>query len=83
MIGQCVRYGAATTALKEMIASGKYGKVIKADFSRLSATPIWSWQNWYLDETQSGGAALDMHIHDGRNGSGWGSSGTCSCMGRF
>ena len=64
MIGQCVRYGAAPTVLKEMISSEKYGKVIKADFSRKSATPIWSWQSWYLDETQSGGAALDMHIHD-------------------
>ena len=64
MIGQCVRFGAAPTALKEMIVSEQYGKVIEAEFARKSATPIWSWQNWYMDEKQSGGAALDMHIHD-------------------
>ena len=64
MIGQCVRYFKAYSALKEMIDSKRFGKVIKADFSRVSGTPIWGWENWYMDEEKSGGAALDLHIHD-------------------
>ena len=64
MIGQCVRYFPQYTKLKEIIDSKKYGKVIDAEFNRLSVTPIWSWHNWFLDESLSGGAILDLHVHD-------------------
>ncbi len=64
MIGQCVRYDDKYQKLKEIIDSGKYGKVVRAHFSRISGTPVWGWNNWYLDETKSGGAALDLHVHD-------------------
>jgi predicted dehydrogenase len=64
MIGQCLRYWPEYVKLKEYIDSGVYGKIVRADFSRLSSTPLWSWQNWYMDEAKSGGAALDLHVHD-------------------
>lgn len=64
MIGQCVRYFPEYQALKDMIDSGKYGKVIKAEFNRISPTPDWGWQNWYMDGEKSGGAVLDLHVHD-------------------
>ena len=64
MIGQCLRYSGPYTMLKDIIDSEKYGKVISADFFRISPTPNWSWQEWMLDETKSGGAALDLHVHD-------------------
>jgi predicted dehydrogenase len=64
MIGQCCRYGKKYLKLKEIIDSEKYGKVIRADFHRISPLPIWSWENWFLDEKKSGGAALDLHVHD-------------------
>ncbi len=64
MIGQCVRYDDSYQKLKEIIDSGKYGKVVRAHFFRISGTPSWGWSNWYLDETKSGGAALDLHVHD-------------------
>ncbi len=64
MIGQCVRFFPAYEKLKEIIDSKKYGKVVKAEFRRLSASPLWSWENWYMDGSKSGGAALDLHVHD-------------------
>ena len=64
MIGQCLRYSEPYIMLKDIIESGKYGKVISADFFRISPTPAWSWKNWMLDETKSGGAILDLHVHD-------------------
>jgi len=64
MIGQCVRYNPRMAALKELIDSKKYGEVVRAAFHRLSPMITWSWQNWYLDEAKSGGAALDLHVHD-------------------
>lgn len=64
MIGQCVRYFPAYVLLKELISSKKYGNVTRADFHRLSPVIKWSWQNWMLDELKSGGAILDLHVHD-------------------
>ncbi len=64
MIGQCLRYFHDYAALKEIITSQRYGGVVRADFHRLSPLPVWSWQNWMLDEEKSGGAALDLHVHD-------------------
>lgn len=64
MIGQCCRYEGKYIKLKELIDSGAYGKVIRADFYRLSPLPIWGWENWFVDESKSGGAILDLHVHD-------------------
>jgi len=47
-----------------VIESGEYGKVLAADFQRLSAPPVgWS-GNWFMDVSKSGGVVLDLHIHD-------------------
>jgi len=64
MIGHNLRFWPDYIKLKEFIDSGKYGKVIRAEFSRLSGTPKWGWENWFMNEERSGGAALDLHIHD-------------------
>jgi len=63
-IGQCVRFWPEYAKTKEIIDSGKYGKVIAASFRRLGSVPTWSADNWFLDEQRSGGVALDLHIHD-------------------
>ncbi len=64
MIGQCLRYMPAYVALKKAIDGGEYGRVCRAEFTRVSARTDWSWQNWLQDVSKSGGAALDMHVHD-------------------
>ena len=63
-IGHCVRFWPEYAKTKQLIDSSKYGKVIAATFQRLSATPTWGKDNWILNEKRSGGAALDLHIHD-------------------
>jgi len=64
MIGQCVRYFPQYVSLKELVDSRKYGNVVKAEFVRNCATPLWSWEKWMQDEEKSGGAVLDLHVHD-------------------
>jgi len=64
MIAQCLRFFPEYQYAKEVIDSGKYGKVISAFFSRLSPPPIWGWQGWFMDFKRSGGCITDMHIHD-------------------
>jgi len=63
-IGHCVRFWPEYAKAKEIVDSGKYGKVIAGTFQRLGAAPTWSIDNWFLDEKRSGGMALDLHIHD-------------------
>ncbi len=64
MIGQCLRFDAPYLHLKEAIDSGKYGKLRALNMSRLSALPIWGFEQWFQDTDRSGGCILDMHIHD-------------------
>lgn len=64
-IGHCMRFWPEYAKTKEIIDSGKYGKVKAAIFRRLSLTPSWSWDNWLTGQLdKSGGAILDLHIHD-------------------
>lgn len=63
-VGQCLRHWPAYVALKDIVASGRYGKVQYAEFARFSQTPTWTWNNWILDSGKSGNAALDLHVHD-------------------
>lgn len=63
-VGHCIRFWPEYAKTKEIIDSGKYGKVLTATFQRLSLTPTWSWKGWLMDGKKSGGAAMDLHIHD-------------------
>lgn len=64
MIGQCLRFDPIFRELKRYIDESTYGRVCRAEFTRYSQTPTWTWNNWILDPEQSGGCILDMHIHD-------------------
>ena len=64
MTAQVVRFMRPYAALREMLQSKKYGEVLRAEFRRLSGTPVWSWENWMLDEKKSGGVPFDLSIHD-------------------
>ncbi|MBO5294413.1 MAG: Gfo/Idh/MocA family oxidoreductase [Clostridia bacterium] len=63
-IGQVIRFWDEYVALAEIVKKGTYGRVINANFRRLSPIPTWGWENWLLDATRSGGAGQDLHIHD-------------------
>lgn len=64
MIGQCLRFNPVMRKLKEYVDSGIFGKVYRAEFTRYSQKPTWTWNNWILDPKYSGGCVLDMHVHD-------------------
>lgn len=64
MTAQVVRFMNAYAYLRGIIESEKYGKLENLTMKRFSQTPMWSWDNWFLDEKRSGHVALDMMIHD-------------------
>ena len=63
-VGQVIRFWDEYVELKKIVESGAYGKVVNANFRRISPRPTWGWENWLLDCEKSGGAAQDLHIHD-------------------
>jgi predicted dehydrogenase len=63
-IGHCIRFWPEYVKAKEIVDSGKYGKVRTASFRRISPVPGWSWKNWLINAHRSGGAIFDLHIHD-------------------
>ena len=64
LVAQCVRFWPDYTAAREIIQSRAYGKVKSAFFRRVGGSPAWSWRGWFLDGRLSGGALLDLHVHD-------------------
>ncbi len=63
-IGQVIRFWDEYVELAKIVEAGTYGKVIHANFRRISPRPEWGWKNWLLDPSLSGGAGQDLHIHD-------------------
>jgi predicted dehydrogenase len=64
MVGHCIRFWPVYVWAKKAIDDGGYGKVLAADFSRLTYAPAWDDAGWLSDPAKSGGIALDLHIHD-------------------
>lgn len=63
MPAMCMRYWPAWAWLLDAVSRGIYGRVKSAVFSRLASPPSWS-RDFYGDPTRSGGALIDLHIHD-------------------
>ncbi|MGI5817173.1 MAG: Gfo/Idh/MocA family protein [Armatimonadota bacterium] len=63
-IAQCIRFWPEYEVLAQMVESGDLGEVRAARFIRQSPTPGWASEGWLMDAQLSGGALLDLHIHD-------------------
>lgn len=63
-VGQVLRFFRESQILRELMESGEYGKVLDANFERLSACPRWVSNGWLFDKEKSGHLPFDLHIHD-------------------
>jgi len=64
MVAQVIRFWPEYVELKRIHQSGELGRLFSITLTRLSPTPTWAWDNWLADTERSGGALLDLHIHD-------------------
>lgn len=64
MIAHVVRFMAPYVYLKGIIDSGELGKPLSIQMRRISSIPRWSWEDWMRDVNKSGGAPIDLSIHD-------------------
>jgi predicted dehydrogenase len=62
MVAHVLRFWNEYVSLVELVHSGKLGKPISAVATRLSQLP--GWAAWFLNPSWSGGAVLDLCVHD-------------------
>ncbi|MDO8544743.1 MAG: Gfo/Idh/MocA family oxidoreductase [Opitutaceae bacterium] len=63
MPAMCMRFWPGWSWLKTAIDAGTYGRCLSAHFRRMAEPPGWGHEN-FLNGALSGGALLDLHIHD-------------------
>ncbi len=64
MVAQVLRFWREYIALKDAYDSGRWGKLLSGNMTRIGHTPKWSWDNWMRDPERSGLVPFDLHIHD-------------------
>jgi len=64
MVAHVIRFWPEYVVLTEYITKQALGKLLELNLQRHSPAPVWSWNNWLMDEKKSLSAALDLHIHD-------------------
>ena len=64
MVAQVLRFWREYEILRDAVKTGKYGKLLSGNMTRLGNTPQWSWENWMKDPNHSGLVPFDLHIHD-------------------
>ena len=63
-IGQCLRFWPEYIAFREAIRGGAYGRLLSLTMQRFGSYPQWTSFDWMMDANRSGGAMLDLHLHD-------------------
>ena len=63
MPAMCMRFWPGWDWLHARITEHAFGRVRSARFERLGSPPAWA-QHFYADQSRSGGALIDLHIHD-------------------
>jgi predicted dehydrogenase len=64
MIAHCIRFWPQYETISRLVADGRIGAVRFAKLARLASAPQYSEGNWLMDGAASGGALLDLHVHD-------------------
>jgi predicted dehydrogenase len=60
MPAMCMRFWPEWEWLKRAVVENHYGRVLAANFRRVGSYPA----GWFMNGQMSGGALLDLHIHD-------------------
>lgn len=64
MVAHCLRFFKQYIYLKQALKDGRFGKLLTLDMHRHSTMPLWSAGSWLEQVQKSGGAVLDMQIHE-------------------
>ncbi len=62
MVAHCVRFWPGYDVLLEAAGDGRWGPLRSVTFTRIGGCAFWS--PWFMSEEKSGGAVLDLMVHD-------------------
>jgi predicted dehydrogenase len=63
-VGMVVRFFPQYRTARELVALGRIGQLGVLRLKRVAYMPTKPVDNWYIDETRSGGLVIDLMIHD-------------------
>jgi predicted dehydrogenase len=63
-VGHCIRFWPEYQAFERFLRQGSAGRLRSLTLQRRASRPRYSTGNWLGEPARSGGAALDLHIHD-------------------
>lgn len=63
MPAMCMRFWPGWRFIADRVRDGRFGPLRRLTSERFGPPPTWS-RDFYLDEARSGGAIIDLHIHD-------------------
>ena len=63
MVGHVIRFWPEYQVLKQYADEKPLGPLVSLDLRRFGEMPV-GWKSWFRKPALSGGAALDLHIHD-------------------
>jgi predicted dehydrogenase len=63
-VGQCLRFWPEYRALLKAIRDQPYGRLRSLSLTRVGGYGDWGSEDWFNDHRRSGGAILDLHLHD-------------------
>jgi predicted dehydrogenase len=64
LIGQCLRFWPEYQILMKAVHDKTYGQLTALTMTRIGGYAGWASENWFNDHLRSGGAILDLHLHD-------------------
>jgi predicted dehydrogenase len=64
MVAQVLRFFPEFAYIRQCMDRGEFGDLLAAHFKRVISRPNWSDENWFADQVRTGGAVVDLHIHD-------------------
>ena len=64
MVAQVLKFFPEFAFLKQAIDDKRYGRLLGLHLKRVISKPLWGKDNWFGDYEQTGGAGIDLHIHD-------------------
>ena len=63
MPAMCIRFWPAYAWVRQLAVAGTHGRIEAARFRRVAQAPAWG-HSHFLKGSDSGGALLDLHVHD-------------------
>lgn len=64
MVAQVLRFWPSYEFIRQLHITGRYGKLLSGNMSRLGCYPATAWEGWMMKEELSGLVPFDLHIHD-------------------